>query len=122
MASEQAAPCRRAPATRQCLGHPYFLCQPSSLPSTSLARCYALQANARDALAAGAFGVPSMLVTFEAGRTGQQQQEQQGQQGREQQQVLVFGSDRLEQLAFIAGKPWLGPQPQQQHLGSASRL
>ena len=31
--------------------------------------------------------------------------------GQEEDEQTFFGSDRLEQLAFSAGLPWLGPDP-----------
>lgn len=89
--------------------------------------------NGRRALEVGAFGVPSMLVRCSAlaaanaacsrrdGATavaasaapqeapGSAAAERAGEGTRPP--ALFFGSDRLEQLAWLAGRPWHGPQP-----------
>jgi hypothetical protein len=61
------------------------------------------QVNTQAALAAGAFGVPSIRVPTDAlvrlpSRDGQPSR-------------LFFGSDRFEQIAFLCNLPWMGPQP-----------
>lgn len=54
-----------------------------------------LKLNTTEAVTAGAFGSPTMLVygPFDGSP------------------LLIFGSDRFEQLAFVLGKRWLGPSP-----------
>ena len=55
-----------------------------------------LRANTEEAVALGAYGVPTMVVSGS---------------GLLQEPSLFFGSDRFEQLAFLAEKPWFGPDP-----------
>lgn len=59
-----------------------------------------LKANTAEAVERGVFGSPTMLVSGLPGGDGGDGGEQ-----------LFFGSDRFEQLAFLAGKPWYGPNP-----------
>jgi len=56
-----------------------------------------LKTNTNEAIAAGAFGAPAMMVELTSGQN--------------QPPTLFFGSDRFEQLAFLAQKTWLGPNP-----------
>jgi len=60
----------------------------------------ALQKNTEDAIAAGAYGAPFMLI--------------EGGQAPFDNQFAIFGSDRFEQIAYMCGKPWYGPQPSRQ--------
>jgi len=59
-----------------------------------------LKANTAEAVERGVFESPTMLVSGLPGGDG-------GDGGEH----LFFGSDRFEQLAFLAGKPWYGPNP-----------
>ncbi|KAL3683748.1 hypothetical protein R1sor_001770 [Riccia sorocarpa] len=52
----------------------------------------------------GAFGAPSMFVYLQAADVEKQWQE-------ETPDHFIFGSDRLEQLAFALNKKWEGPAP-----------
>jgi len=80
---------------------------PPRLKSTQVALCAGagsegakglLRANTTEAVALGAFGAPSLLVS--------------GVPGLLPRGELFFGSDRFEQLAFLCGKPWRGPDPE----------
>eukprot|EP00929_Paragymnodinium_shiwhaense_P031595 TRINITY_DN17662_c0_g2_i1.p1 TRINITY_DN17662_c0_g2~~TRINITY_DN17662_c0_g2_i1.p1 ORF type:complete len:225 (+),score=69.33 TRINITY_DN17662_c0_g2_i1:141-815(+) len=53
-----------------------------------------LQDNTDEAVNLGAYGSPTMIVDGE----------------------FYFGSDRFEQMAFMAGKKWLGPDPSRSRL------
>jgi 2-hydroxychromene-2-carboxylate isomerase len=55
-----------------------------------------LSDNTKEAVEAGAYGSPTMLITPPVGKG---------------EPFLVFGSDRFEQIAFITGKPYHGPVP-----------
>jgi len=81
------------------------LCQEGGLPLADAARCVSelssvetkalLKATIEEAVRRGAIGAPFLAVT--------------GVPGREE--MVFFGSDRFEQLAFVTGLPWLGPDP-----------
>lgn len=58
-----------------------------------------LQDNTEIAVKKGMFGAPTMYVS----------PADKSMQGRE---MMFFGSDRFEQMAFAIGKPWDGPAPQ----------
>jgi len=55
-----------------------------------------LAATVEDAIHRGAYGSPTLLVTTD---------------GNHQSEMIFFGSDRFEQLAFATGLPWSGPNP-----------
>ena len=57
----------------------------------------ALIANTNEAVERGAFGSPSFYV--------------EGAPAPYDAPFLVFGSDRFEQMAFVLGKKWIGPDP-----------
>ena len=59
-----------------------------------------LQANTEEAVARGAFGSPTLFV--ESG-------EARGLTAADE--FMLFGSDRMEQLAWSLDQPWLGPDP-----------
>jgi len=52
-----------------------------------------LKSNTNEAIRAGAYGVPTMLITAKQFKKPE----------------LFFGSDRFEQIAFLTGNKWLGP-------------
>ena len=54
-----------------------------------------LKSNTEEAIASGAFGSPTMIVTAP----------------EIMKPLVIFGSDRFEQLAFLTGREWLGPVP-----------
>lgn len=54
-----------------------------------------LKQNTNEAVEAGAFGVPTMLVSSNDDDKPQ----------------FFFGSDRFEQMAFLTGKKWHGYNP-----------
>ncbi|XP_065199233.1 glutathione S-transferase kappa 1-like [Sycon ciliatum] len=56
-----------------------------------------LKAATQEAVDVGAYGLP--VFTIQLSKFSKPQ--------------MFFGSDRLELMAFLAGKPWLGPRPQQ---------
>jgi len=58
-----------------------------------------LQENTELAIEKGMFGAPTIYVT----------PVKNGQQARE---MMFFGSDRFEQMAWAIGKVWEGPNPQ----------
>ncbi|KAL3676379.1 hypothetical protein R1sor_026327 [Riccia sorocarpa] len=63
-----------------------------------------LQKTTDIAVEKGAFGAPSMFVYLQAADVEKQWQE-------ETPDHFIFGSDRLEQLAFALNKKWEGPAP-----------
>ncbi|KAJ7519503.1 hypothetical protein O6H91_20G042100 [Diphasiastrum complanatum] len=64
-----------------------------------------LKENTALAVKHGAFGTPTMFVrTKSAGMSNSLEQ-------IGDQDLMFFGSDRFEQLAFMLGKPWNGPFP-----------
>eukprot|EP00930_Biecheleria_cincta_P005147 TRINITY_DN106068_c0_g1_i1.p1 TRINITY_DN106068_c0_g1~~TRINITY_DN106068_c0_g1_i1.p1 ORF type:complete len:248 (-),score=37.37 TRINITY_DN106068_c0_g1_i1:68-811(-) len=59
----------------------------------------ALKKNTENCVSAGGYGVPFFRIT----NHGQDDQPP---------EMIAFGSDRFEQLAFAMKKPWLGPDPE----------
>ena len=59
----------------------------------------ALKATVAEAVERGAYGAPFIVLRRRQQREG------------EDEEHVFFGSDRFEQLAFVAGLPWLGPDP-----------
>ena len=55
-----------------------------------------LKTNTSEALELGAFGAPYMVISGASGAP---------------EEMLVFGSDRFEQVAWAIRRPWLGPDP-----------
>ena len=66
------------------------------------------QANTAEAIELGAFGVPWIVFPAEALK---EQRAIQSVQTAKSGRVAFFGSDRFELIAFLLGKPWLGPNP-----------
>ena len=67
-----------------------------------------MKANTTEAVSLGIYGSPAFLVepgksVSESGGTATTKSGER--------EMLVFGSDRFEQLAYLCGKPWLGPDP-----------
>lgn len=54
------------------------------------------QENTELAVKKGMFGAPTFYVTVSA---------------KKPREMMFFGSDRFEQMAFVLGKPWEGPNP-----------
>lgn len=59
-----------------------------------------LKANTSEALELGAFGAPYMVISGHEREASGAPEE-----------MLVFGSDRFEQVAWAIRRPWLGPDP-----------
>lgn len=59
-----------------------------------------LKENTELAVKKGMFGAPTFYVTVPAKKSGAKPRE-----------MMFFGSDRFEQMAFVLGKPWEGPNP-----------
>jgi len=66
-----------------------------------------LKANTAEAVELGVYGSPALLVdrTYQGSSAGVDTAIR-GEGG-----MLIFGSDRFEQLAFLCDKPWFGPDP-----------
>ena len=64
----------------------------------------ALKATVAEAVERGAYGAPFIVLRRQGG-------------GQEEEEHVFFGSDRFEQLAFVAGLPWLGPDPKRPSVG-----
>lgn len=61
------------------------------------ARQWTLQENTTLAVEKGAFGAPTMFIPSP--------------NGQEKRDMMFFGSDRFEQMAFAISKPWAGHNP-----------
>lgn len=81
------------------------ICEQAGLSPSEAERCVRaldapetkelLKASVSDAVSRGAYGAPTMIVSGVPGRD----------------EMIFFGSDRFEQLAFVCGLPWFGPDP-----------
>lgn len=60
-----------------------------------------LQAATDEAVARGAFGSPTLVIESNAAHES----------GPSKDNLLIFGSDRMEQIAWILGEAWKGPNP-----------
>lgn len=54
-----------------------------------------LKSTVAEAVGRGSYGAPTIIVSGAPGRD----------------EMIFFGSDRFEQLAFVSGLPWYGPDP-----------
>lgn len=64
-----------------------------------------LQATTEEAVARGAFGSPTLFVESGAVRGAVRGGATAGEE------LMLFGSDRMEQLAWTLDQPWMGPNP-----------
>jgi len=81
------------------------ICRKAGLSSQQAAECLdeagkkenkaVLTATVEDAIYRGAYGSPTLMVRKAPGQS----------------EMIFFGSDRFEQLAFATGLPWSGPDP-----------
>ena len=78
----------------------------SSITSTEVKDT--LKATVGEALDAGAFGAPFMVVQPGSSSSSSSSS---GGGGDESEEMVFFGSDRFEQMAFSLGLPWHGPNP-----------
>eukprot|EP00747_Dinoflagellata_sp_TGD_P067414 gnl/TRDRNA2_/TRDRNA2_155265_c0_seq1.p1 gnl/TRDRNA2_/TRDRNA2_155265_c0~~gnl/TRDRNA2_/TRDRNA2_155265_c0_seq1.p1 ORF type:complete len:255 (-),score=43.80 gnl/TRDRNA2_/TRDRNA2_155265_c0_seq1:112-876(-) len=89
------------------------LCEKAGLPRSEAERCVKeldsaetkelLKATVDEAVRRGGYGSPTIIVTGASGR----------------EEMVFFGSDRFEQLAFACGLPWYGPDPSRPTMGAA---
>jgi glutathione S-transferase kappa 1 len=92
------------------------ICTSAGIPAIDAATCVAaidsvetksaLKHSVVEAVERGAYGAPFIAVTGH-GKTDQPDE------------IVVFGSDRFEQLAFVLGLPWYGPDPTRPSVGDA---
>ena len=82
----------------------------SSITSTEVKDT--LKATVGEALDAGAFGAPFMVVQPGSSNSSSSSSSGGGGGGGDESEEMVFfGSDRFEQMAFSLGLPWHGPNP-----------
>ena len=61
-----------------------------------------LRKNTELAVSSGMFGSPTFVIHVDAHGLPS-----------DKETVIVFGSDRFEQISFLLGKKWLGPNPEE---------
>merc|ERR1712007_235305 len=82
------------------------ICEKAGMTAEQASQCVAeinsdetkglLKATVEEAVFRGTYGAPTIIVNGIPGL---------------KEEMIFFGSDHFEQLAFIAGLPWYGPDP-----------